>query len=681
MFRQVPRVLASLILLALCGGCGSKQAPADDAGGDAGVTSDAAPPGDAHIPEAHPRIYLNPAQQTRLRTALETPTPAGARFRGVVDNQLGGGDVYGFEAWFAALLYVLTTNAAYGDFAVGLVDDWVTAEEALIAGGERAEVAFDSYLYVGEHIGNLALVYDWCYDLLTSAQRQRWVTYADQAVWNVWHPQEATWGGTAFPWSGWSVDNPSNNYYYSFLRATMLLGLASHGDSAQADGWIALFRDDKIQAQLVPTFGADLAGGGSREGTGYGVSMARLFELYVLWEETTGERIADLTPHARESLYWLTHAIAPTLDRLAPTGDHARESSAALFDYHRNYLLVLGALYPDEPGALVSRRLLADSTVPEMGQGFMAVSDFLFDPTGLPDAALDTLYPGYYGSGTGQLFLRSGWDPGATWLSVISGPYTESHAHHDQGHLLLYRDGWLAYDANVDSHSGIHQEEEAHNLVRLEVDGAVLRQVEGTTSALVALADNDYATYLAADTAPAYGGASGLTDLVREVVWLKPGLLVVHDRVSLQGGTVQKVFQLNVPVAPVVTADRVTVTGAGATLELFPVFPAGLPVEVLAWPVEDADYLDGHRIEIADVTAGETRFIHVLAVDGAATSVSAAAVAGALGVEVDLADGTHATVLFGDTGPGASVALTDGGTPVYDATFGPGVATLPLTSP
>jgi hypothetical protein len=409
--------------------------------------------------------------------------------------------------------------------------------------------------------------------------------------------------------------------------------------------------------------------------------MARLFELYVLWEETTGERIADLTPHARESLYWLTHAIVPTLDRLAPTGDHARESTAALFDYHRNYLLVLGALYPDEPGALASRRLLADSSVPEMGQGFMAVSDFLFDPAGLPEADLDTLYPGYHGAGTGQLFLRSGWDAGATWLSVVAGPYTESHAHHDQGHLLLYRDGWLAYDGNVDSHSGIHQEEETHNLVRLEVDGAVLRQVEGTASPLLALADDDQVTYLALDAAPAYGGAAGITTLEREVVWIKPGLLVVHDRVALAGGTVRKVFQLNAPTLPVATADRVTVTGPGSTLELFPVHPAGLPVLVLDWPGEDADFLDGHRIDIADSAAGETRFLHVLALDGVATSVSEAAVAGALGAAVDLVDGTHATVLFQDSGPAASATVVDGGHTLYSSTFGLGVAALPLTAP
>ena len=55
------------------------------------------------------------------------------------------------------------------------------------------------------------------------------------------------------------------------------------------------------------------------------------------------------------------HSTVPTLDRLAPTGDHARDSSAALFDYHREYLLVLQALFPEERLSGIARTLLEGS--------------------------------------------------------------------------------------------------------------------------------------------------------------------------------------------------------------------------------------------------------------------------------------------------------------------------------
>ena len=91
------------------------------------------------------------------------------------------------------------------------------------ASGQRPAISGDSYLHVGDYLKDLSTVYDWMYDRLTQAQRDRWAAYAEQAVWNVWHPSQAQWGGKAFPWSGWSTNNPGNNYYYSFVEANRKL--------------------------------------------------------------------------------------------------------------------------------------------------------------------------------------------------------------------------------------------------------------------------------------------------------------------------------------------------------------------------------------------------------------------------------------------------------------------------
>ena len=82
------------------------------------------------------------------------------------------------------------------------VDAFVASEEAKIAAGQAPEVAGDSYLEVGPVIGNVASVYDWCRPQMSTAQRTRWVRYANQAVWNVWHPDEATWNGVSAPGGG-----------------------------------------------------------------------------------------------------------------------------------------------------------------------------------------------------------------------------------------------------------------------------------------------------------------------------------------------------------------------------------------------------------------------------------------------------------------------------------------------
>src|SRR5882672_3113253 len=64
------------------------------------------------FPTAHPRIYLTP-NRARLAAALSAGTPAATRFKSIVDQWMGGADLWGFSAWNAALIGQLTGNATY----------------------------------------------------------------------------------------------------------------------------------------------------------------------------------------------------------------------------------------------------------------------------------------------------------------------------------------------------------------------------------------------------------------------------------------------------------------------------------------------------------------------------------------------------------------------------------------
>ena len=635
--------------------------------------------GEPVIPAGHPRIHLNAENRERLSAALEAGEKAATRFRDMVDGHMETGNVYAFEPHFAAMLGVLTGEQAYCTFAVDAVEERVLAEEALIDAGERAEVAFDSYLYVGDTIGDLALVHDWCFDQVTPDQRARWLTYANQAVWNVWHPEEAVWGGVSYPWSGWSIDNPSNNYYYSFLRATVLLGLASLGEHDDAQTWIDRFRKDKIQGQLVPTFESDLQGGGSREGTGYGVAMKNLFRLYDLWESTTGERIWDLTGHTRASLPNALHATVPTLDRIAPIGDHARDSTASLFDYHRSYVLHLAHLLgPADPLTDVAQTWLDDCSVPEMSQPFMFIDDFLYHDPSHAKRPLSDLYSTYHAPGTGSVFFRNGWSQSAAWGAFIAGPFTESHAHRDQGSLPVYKDEWLAYDQNISSHSGIYQNEEAHNMVRIQQGGATVTMPNGAAT-LVSLRDGPGFLYLRADVTPVYGGHPAVGRVEREVVFLEgPGAFVVMDRADTGDGA-EAVWQLNAPVQPEPQGAGWQVNGAQTTLAVTPLFPASPSGEVLSWPALDEDMDAGFRLDVTDPAAGgQARFLFLLAPGATATNVTPTSAAGTLGATLTFTDGTTAEVSFGADTAGGTLKITAGGSTVFDGPLTEGIDTLPL---
>ncbi|MDP3824339.1 MAG: hypothetical protein Q8R33_22955 [Burkholderiales bacterium] len=649
-----------LVAIAACFGLNASLAAAQPAPRPGTVVKPAAPAAlpPLHIPTTHPRILLNdPATKARLQDLLKSASPAAARFQTQVSGQLMGAKAYAYQPWYSALMFQLTGEVRFAKHAIDETERFVASEEDKISKNQRAAVAGDSYLEIGQQIGNVALVYDWCHEHLTPAQRERWANYSNLAVGNVWNHTQARWGNTVYPWTGWSVDNPSNNYYYSFLRATMLLGLATRGENPQADAWLQLFRVAKIENQLVPTFNRDLAGGGSREGTGYGTAMKNLFQLYDWWYRSTGDAIAVRTPHTLASMSHLIHSIVPTLDRLAPTGDHARDSTAALFDYHREYLMVLMALFPDEPLSGVARTLLERSAVPQMKNSFMYYVDFLYDQPGIKARPLTDLATTYYGPGTGQVMMRSAWEPSATYANFICGPYTESHAHRDQGSFVIYKGAWLATDSNVFSRSGIEQDEELHNMVRFETGGATVKQRPGTTCALNALADTAHYTYASARMTANYRAQPAVVQSEREFLFIKPDTFVVFDRAAANNASTRRIWTLNLGGPPTISGDSIRYTDGKGQLDVVRLSPAGLTPTVHNWSQLRTGMQGGVRVDVADTEGSTSAFLHVLSTNGAVLSATRADAAGQTGASIKLADGRTATVRFSTKGGGATLDL------------------------
>jgi hypothetical protein len=647
-------------MVACGGGASDPTTPGDDdgSGGDdyAGTDNNSGGPDEDDAgadveptyPTQHPRIYIE-KNRARLKAALDAHTPAAERFRTTVDGWVSGTEIWGFQVWNAALLGQLTGDPKYCAKAVSAVDAMVKADEAKIAAGQQPEVANNSYLHVGDLIGDVALTYDWCFDVASADQKQRWLAYADQTLFNLWHPKEAKWGNKALPWLGWSVDDPLNNYYYSFLRATMLVGLAAKGEDPKADEWITQFHDNKMIGQLVPAFDAKLRGGGSLEGSAYGVSMRGLWNLYDMWFATTGEKLQAKTKHARQSLRWFVHHVLPTLDRIAPNGDQPRDMKAMFFDYQREYLQELIQLYPHDPMAARAKTLLAGTNLPQQSRPEMLVYDFLYDNADVTAAPIEDMGKAYFASGIGQVYARSGWDKSATWLNFTAGPYTEDHSHQDQGSLLLYKEGWLAYDGVIDSSNGIIQETGSHSLVRIDKGGQPIKQKIKTESAMVGVHAGPGWFYAAADVTPAYAGDPSISRVERELVFLEPNTVVVYDRVTTAADTTQT-WQLATPVSPSISGTTATIKGAH-TLQVQRLVPATGATSSAYSLKSTSAYRGGYRLDTKQ-SGGDRRYLHVLSIDG---SVASATATGESTATVQLSGGETATIEFSRDAIGATL--------------------------
>src|SRR5262249_45821051 len=154
-------------------------------------------------------------------------------------------------------------------------------------------------------------------------------------------------------------------------------------------------------------------------------------------------------------------------------------------------------------------------------------------------------------------------------------------------------------DQNRFGPSGIEQSEEAHNLVRLAIDGTTQHQRAGRSGQIVALGDEPSYAYVASDTASLYD--AGVASLVRrEFVFLKPNTFVVYDRVVTPAGTT-KSFQLNTGILPTVNDALATIANSTSSLTLQRILPTGAPISIIsgdALGLEENGPHTGYRLDI-----------------------------------------------------------------------------------
>jgi hypothetical protein len=540
-------------------------------------TSTAYPGFTYHLPAARPFISLDDYAHAPTNSTPYT------RFKRMIDNAVAGHPAYGYSAVHSVIGFRLTGQPQYIQDAITRVEQDVAAAEADIAAGRVPAIAGDSYLDVGNLIAELALTYDYGFDRLTASQRDRWARYADQAIFNVWHPNQAAWGGVKHTWSGWSICDPGNNYHYSFLRATMFWALAKQ------DQALLNFLQTQKFPPLIDYFAA-LPGGGTREGTGYGTALNNLFENEIIWKASTSENLAGLSPHVRDTIDYWVHATVPTLDRFAPIGDLSRESIPNIYDYQENLVHEAVVLSAGTDQAKRGVWWLQNNSINGVSSEFNLQGDLL----PYPNAAVAPTATVYHATGAGMLFARSGWQTTASWLAVQAGKYDQSHAHHDEGGFTFFKNDWLTVTSNIWSHSGIHQEDEAHNVLRFTTSGGstIEQNASDTVQSTMTYVQTGAGVSIAANLTNAYSGHRSQVQSWTRTFDFNGDVVRVHD-VCAVGAGVKPTFQLHVPTLPAVQGDGSIVAGHLRVVPLLPVH-----TNIVAMHAVDADFNSGYRIDL-----------------------------------------------------------------------------------
>ena len=623
-------------------GGASTSASTASSGGASSSASTSGSGGGGEPPKATPSglLLLTAERLSALEADAAANAPRFQKLKALVDSHAGTTpDVWHDSPENAALLYLLTKEPNYAALAFS----W---EKTIL---ETANVRFDSYLEFGDLMRHAAIVLDWCRPALDASERALLANYLETWTEELWFNNQG---------SGWGLEDPGNNYHHAFLQGTAYAGYALVNEGRAAGSKFLAKLDHHLHRAggVLDYLSSKVGGGDWREGTNYGErSKQRLFDTLAVVASMGGTNHFHTHPFFAESVEFALHQLQPDRATLAPTGDLACDSAMPVTASERDYLHSAGAWLGDEKARQLARFYLDEVappyTNPYAGLAFKElvfdVSGPALDPAGLPLS--------YHAEGTGFVNWRSGWDEGATSVTLSSASELEqSHQHHDIGSFVIWKRGWLAMDATTLSKTGLSWEPGAHNTIHVE--GTERRM--GPSGGLTRLDDRGAFAYAATDATPQHRRKTNgpdewlMNEVSRELVYVRPSTLVVYDRVRPKDPSRFVEWRLHVPQPPSLGAAVMVNVGA-AGLTLLPVVPNVVGLS------SDGD-LDGGAStawRVTEASAGsQSRFLNVIAVaDGGPPLLEATHVVSS-GVMEGVAFGSF-VVLFSGSDFGASGQL------------------------
>jgi hypothetical protein len=175
--------------------------------------------------------------------------------------------------------------------------------------------------------------------------------------------------------------------------------------------------------------------------------------------------------------------------------------------------------------------------------------------------------------GRGSAALRSGWGPDDTVISLRVGPWF-NHEHHDQGSFLvaafgeeLVAEAGYAHYYTDPHYQDYFTQAPGHNTVLVDGDPFSQEDYDGPYWAAFrnspSIGSHVFSSgidYLEAHLAPAYADASQVQGLNRDYLFLKPDILIVHDRIE---AAVPHTYTWMLHVPP---GSRTSITAAQAVI-------------------------------------------------------------------------------------------------------------------
>ena len=440
------------------------------------------------VKQAHPRLLLTSETLPTVKKFMKDKTdPTVARYYELLDTQHarngqlgavqtdfdGRKGIHNYDKSVLELIqvkalgYLVEGHKLYGYQAIHYMKQFLrTLDIQYITSNQEREY--------GNTMFTAALVYDWCYDLLTDVDKQQLMAGVENrtAKGNCGDPSYTT---TAHYKLKMSVGFPPTKIgavsghasERQVLRDYLSAAIAFYGDNNSWWNYIAKL----VYSEYVPVRNYYFKSGISQQGTGVYVSGRHISDMYSAWMLKTATGSQPYENINKTIRSFLGYECAP--GKIYSDGDG---SGSLQNNYEFRALAYISAyLFADKPMLAQAKSMLPTQAF--KSDTIELTSAMYLALTGLSDITpAENKYEGmeliqYNGSPVGQYITHEAWNDAnsASAFMRIKERTTANHEHCDAGTFMIYYKGMLTADGGVYNGYGsehtryYHQATVSHN--------------------------------------------------------------------------------------------------------------------------------------------------------------------------------------------------------------------------